>query len=63
MAAIGCENPVKEYYNYLIEKGTEGHNARNAVARHIARISYGIMKTNEKYEPYKWRKSSKTDKK
>jgi len=62
MVAIGFENPIREYYNYLIEKGVAEHNARNAVARYIAKISFGIMKTNKKYEPYKWRESSKTEK-
>jgi hypothetical protein len=62
IVAIGLENPIREYYDYLIGKGTAEHNARNAVARYIARVSYGIMKTNKKYEPSKWRKSSRTNK-
>lgn len=54
------DNPLKEYYEYLIkEKKLVGHNARNAVARYIAKISLGIIKSGEKYKPYKWRDNKK----
>lgn len=53
-------NPIKDYYEYLLGKGVEEHNARNAVARHIALITYGMLKSGEKYQPYKWRKELKT---
>jgi transposase len=62
MVAIGFDNPIREYYDYLIGKGVAEHNARNAAARYIAKISFGIMKTNKKYEPYRWRESSKPEK-
>ena len=52
---IGGNNPIREYYDSLISKGVAAHNARNAVARYIARISYGILKSGEKYQPYRWR--------
>lgn len=55
MAAISGNNPVREYYDYLLEKGTAEHNARNAVARYIAKVSYGMLKSGEKYQPYKRR--------
>jgi transposase len=56
MAAIsGTENPIREYYNFLLAKGVAEHNARHAVARYLARITYGILKTGTRYQPYRWR--------
>ncbi len=55
LAAINGENPMRDYYDYLIGKGVEEHNARNAVARYIAKVTYGMLKSGEKYEPYRWR--------
>ena len=55
LAAIVGNNPIREYYDFLINKGISQHNARHAVARYIARISYGILKSGEKYQPYRWR--------
>lgn len=55
LAAIGGNNPIREYYEFLINKGTAEHNARHAVARYIARISYGILKSGKEYQPYGWR--------
>jgi len=45
-------NPLRNYYEDLISKGVEAYNARNAVARHIATITYGMLKSGEKYRPY-----------
>jgi len=57
MAAIGGNNPINEYYEHLLtEKGLPSDRARNQIARYIARISYGMLKNNERYEPYRWRK-------
>lgn len=62
-AALGSiivtSNPMKDYYEYLVGKGVAVHNARNALARHIATITYGMLKSGEKYQPYKWRKEVK----
>lgn len=55
MAAIGGNNPIREYYDYLLGKGVAEHNARHAVARYIARITHGILKTGTRYDPYHWR--------
>jgi hypothetical protein len=52
LAAIGGDNPLREYYEYLINKGISQHNARHAIARYIARISYGILKSEKEYQPY-----------
>lgn len=59
MTVINGDGPIREYYDYLLKKGIAEHNARVAVARYIARLSLGIMKSNEKYEPYRWRKGVK----
>lgn len=55
-AALTGRNPFRDYYDYLISKGTAEHNARHAVARYIARVSYGMLKHGTSYEPYRWRK-------
>jgi hypothetical protein len=57
MAAIRGNNPIREYYDYLLCKGMAEHNAGHAVARYIARITYGILKTGTRYDPYRWRKT------
>ena len=58
MAAIRGKNPLRDYYDSLLADGVAEHNARHAVARYLARITYGILKTGTPYEPYRWRKSS-----
>jgi transposase len=55
LAAINGNNPVREYYDHLLTQGVAEHNARHAVARYIARISYGMLKSGTRYEPYRWR--------
>lgn len=55
------ENPMREYYEYLLnEKKLPEYNAKQALARYIAKISLGIIKSGEKYKPYKWRESKKS---
>lgn len=55
------ENPLREYYEYLLNvKKLPVYNAKNALARYIAKISLGIIKSGEKYKPYKWRESRKS---
>ena len=47
-----CRNPMKELYEYLIkEKGKSPQMARHAVARRLAALSYGILKTGERFDP------------
>jgi transposase len=54
------ENALREYYEYLLnEKKLPVYNAKNALARYIAKISLGIIKSGEKYKPYKWRENKK----
>lgn len=56
-------NPINDYYNYLIEekKYTE-REARSSARRRLAVLSLGIIKTKTKYEPYRWRKELEKDK-
>lgn len=62
VAAIGRNNPINDYYEYLInEKGYPEYNARNKACRRIAIISYGVFKSGNKYKPY-WSKHVKTGK-
>lgn len=54
------DNPLREYYEYLLnEKKLPEYNAKHALARYIAKISLGIIKSGEKYKPYKWRDNRK----
>lgn len=55
LAALRGNNPIREYYDHLLAQGVAEHNARHAVARYIARISYGMLKSGTRYEPYRWR--------
>jgi transposase len=57
LASYDGNNQFGEYYSYLInEKKLAEHNARNAVARKIATIVYGVMKNNINYDPFLYRK-------
>lgn len=56
--AIGGKNTIREYYESLLADGVAEHNARHAVARHIAAVTFGILKTGTQYEPYRWRKDT-----
>jgi len=55
LAAINGKNPIRDYYDHLLNSGVAEHNARHAVARYIARVSYGMLKSGTRYEPYRWR--------
>jgi len=58
--AASTENPLREYYEYLLnDKKLPIYNAKNALARYIAKISLSIIKSGEKYKPYKWRENKK----
>jgi len=60
LAALKGNNPIREYYDHLLAQGVAEHNARHAVARYIARISYGMLKSGTRYEPYRWRNAQRT---
>ena len=53
VAVLRGDNPVREYYDHLLGQGVAEHNARHAVARYIARVSYGMLKNCTRYEPYR----------
>lgn len=52
-AAIGGNNDFNDYYEYLQkEKGYSDKEARNAISRRIAVLSWGVLKSGKKYQPY-----------
>lgn len=54
LAAIGGNNPINDYYEYLIrEKNYPQHNARNKACRRLATLSLGVFKSGKKYQPYR----------
>jgi len=54
IAAIGGNNPINSYYEYLIcEKGYSEHNARQSACRRLAILSLGVFKSGKKYDPYR----------
>jgi len=54
LAAIGGNNPINDYYEYLIhEKGYSEHNARHKACRRLAILSLGVFKSGKKYQPYR----------
>ena len=54
LAAIGGNNPINDYYEYLIkEKGYPEYNARHKACRKLAILSLGVFKSGEKYQPYR----------
>jgi transposase len=59
LAALRGNNPVREYYEFLLAKGLSDDHARNAIARYIATVTYGILKTGTPYDPYRWRTTAK----
>jgi transposase len=69
MAACSClqqgrNNPMKEYYYYLVEtKRLSDKDAKQAIKRRLATLCYGILKSGQKYDPYRWRKTEEKEKK
>lgn len=56
-AAIGGNNDIREYYEFLLKNNHSIEDARNQIARYIAKVSYAIMKYKTDYRPYQWRES------
>ena len=53
-AAINGNNPIHDYYEYLIkEKGHTEYNARHKACRRLAILSLGVFKSGKKYQPYR----------
>ena len=59
LAAIRGNNPIREYYDALLARGLAKHHARHQIARYIATVTYGILKTGTTYIPYQWRTYTK----
>jgi transposase len=59
LAAIRAHNPIREYYDVLVARGVAEHHARHHIARYIATVTYGVLKTGTRYDPYQWRKYTK----
>jgi hypothetical protein len=57
LAAMSClsgkKNSMWEYYDTLVSQGVAEHNARNAVARYIAKVSYGMLKSGQRFHQAK----------
>lgn len=54
IAAIGGNNFIGDYYEYLVKgKNYPGYNARNKACRRLATISFGVFKSGKKYTPYR----------
>jgi transposase len=50
LCVLRGDNALRDYYEYLRTKGVAEHNARHALARKIAAISYGILKNESVYQ-------------
>ena len=59
LAAIQGNNPIREYYDELMARGVAKHHARHQIARYIATVTYGILKTGTTYNAYQWRTYTK----
>jgi len=55
LSALSGDGPFHEYYESLRAKGLAEHNARNAVARLIAKISWSMLKNGTPYKPFLWK--------
>lgn len=53
LTAITNDTPYKEYYEKLVAGGMFTHNARNNVARLIAKAVLAVMKNGVRYDPKK----------
>jgi len=52
LIAIGKNNPINDYYEYLIrEKSYSEKVARNAACRKLAILSLGVFKSGKRYKP------------
>jgi transposase len=59
LAAIRGKNPIREYYDVLVARGMAEHHVRHQIARYIATVTYGVLKTGTVYNPYQWRQYTK----
>ena len=59
LAAIGGNNDIREYYESLLQKGYSIKDAKNQIARYIAKVTYAIMKNKQPYRAYQFRGNKK----
>ncbi|MBU1366611.1 MAG: transposase [Candidatus Omnitrophica bacterium] len=53
LAALSGNNPIRDYYEHLInKKNYPPHNARNKACRRLAILSLGVFRSGKKYQPY-----------
>jgi hypothetical protein len=46
------DNPFRRYYDYLRDGGLAEHHARHAVARYIAKVTYGMLKHGTPFQAF-----------
>lgn len=51
VSAITNDTPFRAYYKHLVENGVFEHNARNSVARLLAKVALAIMKSKCRFDP------------
>lgn len=61
-SAIGGNNDIRDYYEYLLSQGLTVEKAKNQITRYIAKASYAMMKNKTEYIPYQWRDGIKKKK-
>jgi len=54
-AALKGNNAFRHYYDHLLGEGVAQHNAEQAVARYIAQVSYGMLKSGHSYDPNRFK--------
>ena len=59
LSAISGNNDIREYYESLLKKGYSISEAKNQIARYIAKVTYAIMKNREPYRAYQYREVNK----
>ena len=53
LAVIGGNNEFNDLYKHLMtDKNYPPHTARNAIARRIAALTLGVLKSGEKFKSY-----------
>jgi len=50
----------QHYNDHLLKKGYAISEARNQIARYIAKVCYAVMKNKIPYKAYQWRELKKT---
>lgn len=53
LAVLRTQGPLRVYYDRLIAGGVAEYNARHALARTIARITYGILKSGQPFHAHR----------